>query len=592
MCARCREQVSSQSRPDARACLRCCSTHDIFIMMAEADYDSEDEAFLKTYDDVPKPVDTSQLASEGLRSRAALALRSGDAVEWQAACSILAASAYTGEQPDALIAAVAEIRLVAKSHPSAKTLLVGSTAPQPPRRRSSSMSERVCLSEAHCRRLLSKPTGRGRPCRGRIGSLPLGWLLPTSRNAAVLHVRGDATLLVRLARTGGSRPLRRAAIVDLTLLHLADGAPADAASLATMLVESLELCIPHLAHHASGLPPASSHDYDPVWQSSSSLAALSNLFGGRACEHIDAAGDAGGSGFAMPATAGVLTIHAAMEAFLKANGVLACKQILQACANAFSKEEAAAAGTGGADKPSPAAIRQAEALWIFRAVIRTLSSFLRGATHLLSRRCWEMLSKSDGLTYMLKSTGLLSSGHAPAALSALLELSSTTCDAAAAAASESTTQSAPSAAAASIVLSILPSLGAPGLTIPLLERLYEIACRSEASAISLGKAGVGVTALDILSAASWPPTRRHRFRAWDNPPPSPSPTHTHITRLGPSKHAAQPITYRISNRGGDGDKRSSSASRFLVASCRPLAGPSLPYVWLTPGGAAPHDHWL
>ena len=76
MCARCREQASSQSRPDARARLRCCSTsHDNFIMMAEADYDSEDEAFLKTYDDVPKPVDTSQLASEGLRSRAALALR-------------------------------------------------------------------------------------------------------------------------------------------------------------------------------------------------------------------------------------------------------------------------------------------------------------------------------------------------------------------------------------------------------------------------------------------------------------------------------------------------------------------------------------
>ena len=560
-------------------------------MMAEADYDSEDEAFLKTYDDVPKPVDTSQLASEGLRSRAALALRSGDAVEWQAACSILAASAYTGEQPDALIAAVAEIRLVAKSHPSAKTLLVGSTALatglagalRP-------MSERVCLSEAHIAAGYSPnlPDADGLAAAESVLWL-LGWLLPTSRNAAVLHVRGDATLLVRLARTGGSRPLRRAAIVDLTLLHLADGAPADAASLATMLVESLELCIPHLAHHASGLPPASSHDYDPVWQSSSSLAALSNLFAGRACEHIDAAGDAGGSGFAMPATAGVLTIHAAMEAFLKANGVLACKQILQACANAFSKDEAAAAVDTGADKPSPVAILQAEALWIFRAVIRTLSSFLRGATHLLSTRCWEMLGKSDGLTNMLKSTGLLSSGHASAALSALLELSSTTCDAAAAAASESTTQSsAPSAAAASIVLSLLPSLGAPGLTIPLLERLYEIACRSEASAISLGKAGVGVTALDILSAASWPPTSAvtasehgtirlllhrlliHVSRVWAHP-----------STLRSLLHTASAM------EEGDGDKRSSSGPlALLVASCRPLAGPSLPYVWLTPGGGS------
>ena len=376
-------------------------------------------------------------------------------------------------------------------------------------------------------------------------------LLSASQHAAVLHVRGDAALLLRMYRSGVSRGLRHAALVALTQLHLAPGCSAsDAASVVRMLVEATAACESAVQARATGALRAttaseaarasSRHSdadvsdagdmgnqeaaaaaaaaaeeeeeeggeayapiprHDSTWQVASGLAALSNLFEGRSMPHPDGPTVSASA----RASRGWPLRAAAKEAFLASGGVALCTRLLAALQGAFPcAADSAAGGAAACDGLHTAANRQAEALWLVRATCRVLAALTRGE-EALAERCGGLLGGVDGLCALLHSIGILSSGHAAPALEAWLEIAigdrhgggkrRGSCGM-------------PLVAAAVLRILAAHRPSPPHYTLRLVETIRSLAVHSEESAVHLGRAGVLREAIRLLERASFPSDAR------------------------------------------------------------------------------------
>ena len=481
---------------------------------------------------------------------------------------------------------LAEVRQVAQTHPSARKLLCGSTALTTGVANAlKPLSERSCWPENfESAAAASLDAATVKVAEAMLWLL--GWLLPTSQNAAVLHVRGDAAILLRFARLGGSRELRRAAMAAFTLLHLADGASDDVSAATKMLVEAAAQCESPLAARLSSatstsLPADPRHE--AAWQTALTLAALCRLLDGRSMSHAD--GPAVYAARAPPATR-----HDAREAFLHAGGIGVCSRLVCALGGAFGQDAAVAATGSGAAAAGGVAVatagntlatpstetRRAEALWLLRAATRTLGCVMRDDAA-IALRGWQQLGRVDGLVTIVTSTGILTTGHAAPALSAVLELATGV-------------GAGDAVAAAGVVLRLLPSLPEPSHSLRLVDDIHRLACRSELAAIALAKSGADRVAWHLLTTG-WPARTsvsagahralRHALvrlvvrlaRSWSLP-----------QQFREMVQAALPEAGAAPNHAGiRGGVLSPSRMALLVACCRP-AGPSMPYVWLTPRG--------
>ena len=118
----------------------------------------------------------------------------------------------TGDPRCKSVAAIGDIRRAAASSATARSLLVGSTALvtglagvlRP-------LTDRSCYQLSY--QLPSAETMAAAEVAEAVVWL-FGWLLPVPQNAAVLHVRGDAALLLRMSRQGATRGLRHAAALQ------------------------------------------------------------------------------------------------------------------------------------------------------------------------------------------------------------------------------------------------------------------------------------------------------------------------------------------------------------------------------------------
>lgn len=108
----------------------------------------------------------------------------------------------------------------------------------------------------------------------------LGLLLRADSNAAVLHVRGDAILLARLARTSAARGLRLAAITALQNMSAGECATAERSQTIGLLIEGLQLCAKAVAACLSTQDRAAGLE-EAVWQARVTLSALSHSMTGR-----------------------------------------------------------------------------------------------------------------------------------------------------------------------------------------------------------------------------------------------------------------------------------------------------------------------
>ena len=409
-----------------------------------------------------------------LQSRAALSLRAGDDAAWKECCAALI-SHIANQDPKSLIQAVAEVRQVVQAYPASRKLLCSNTALatgianvlKP-------LSERSCWPETYDPSIPLLDELHVRAAEAMLWLL--GWLLTMSQNAAVLHVRGDAAVLLRFVRLGASREVRRAALCALSLLHLADGSPADAASASTFLVETIGQCEASLMARlaSSHAELAAAHAADPrresAWLVTILLATICRLVDGHALPHADGP-------LVSVTRASWATRHAAREAFLQAGGVNACARLVGVLGVAFGSEEGHVHGHG-----------QAEALWLLRAAFRTIGCVMVDDPP-IALRAWRLLGGVDTLASLITTTGILHTGHAVPALAALLEL---------AAGAESY-----AVGAAGVVMQLLPSLPDPVHALPLVQQICLLAGRNEAIAIAIAKAGVDAVALQLLTSG-WP----------------------------------------------------------------------------------------
>lgn len=491
---------------------------------------------------------------DALRSRAALALRSGDATEWAAAIATLShqvqsVAAASDDTLCDLHQTLTELRRVARASISAGAMLCGSlglvTGFAGALRH---LCDAACIDEAAPSPKEKEEEADRAPAVAIAEGVLwlLGWLLPAAQNAAVLHVRGDAALLIRLYRGGTSRQIRHAALVAHTLLHLGSGGSAeDAASAVQMAIEATAACEPALRARA-GDQAATEDDDGATWQAVSGLCALAHLCEGRSMAHSD--GDAVATPRAASATRG-----AAQAAFFAGGGVDCCQRLIVA--------------VGGA----PAAPRPLDALRVLQAAARALDAAMGGDDCNDAQRgdhCWNLLGGMSGVASLLARSGLLPTTYAPAALSAVLALAT----------SGQRVRALPAAAA--VVLSSLPEL--PEATAPsalaLLRAVCYAATHTEAAAVALGRAGLLPVALRLLrtwrSDADTEPALR-RALAWlvvrlARASGAPSDLRSLLAGACPATGACPAGVLQLPRLS------------LVVAATRPPLGAAMPYVHLTP----------
>ena len=235
------------------------------------------------------------------KSRAAQALHARNEDEWKAACAALVGMAHACDVT--LPSVLAELRGLVASDAAARDMLTASTG---------LVSGLAGVLRPLCERACIPGTTDSSPAVAEAVMWLLGWLLPTPGNAAILHVRGDASLLLQLHLSGAVRGLRHAALVAFTMLHVTDGSSSDVAGAVGMLVACVWDCLRAVKARASANGSA---DDVPctIWQAVSSLGAVGHLLAGRSLPHPD------GPQIGAPG-AGASLGRAAREAFHRAGG--------------------------------------------------------------------------------------------------------------------------------------------------------------------------------------------------------------------------------------------------------------------------------
>ncbi|KAL1521400.1 hypothetical protein AB1Y20_021065 [Prymnesium parvum] len=413
----------------------------------------------------------------------------------------------------------------------------------------------------------------------------LALLLRADSNAAVLHVRGDAALLARLAQRRAPRGIRRAATIALQNMSAGECAVAERAQTIALLLQTLELSV---ARVGARLAAAGGADdtADASWGAALTLSALWHAMDGSYMAF-------GASTRAEPAAG-----RAAADESL--GGAACVGALIGALRHAFTADPADEVADGVAAlslspplgvqlrllaagprrvllslHPTPppprggraaAGARLAEAGWLLVAALRTLGGAMsRGGGG--AAACWRALGGAAGLEALLRRCGVMGSGCSPLAVDALLQM-----------ASPPRGEAQPRCAL--VALALLPSVRRCGEAWRLVRALHAAAAASEAEAVGLARCGVAAKALELAEAAEAAAGGAGEAPLWAS-----------LLQLGARLCRAWAGTEELLLLLRGATRRLAAAdSPWLAALATATAPPALPlclpYVWLRP----PHGH--